>query len=124
MDVSKLNTKGDDFRIWIVFLIVIFIAILEAFGQTFIKKARTKEIISYVFIGALFYLGVVALLFMSYKYDGMGNVNLVWSIISIILAIGTGYYIFEEKINKYTIITLILAIITLYFAHKAREENE
>ena len=114
---------GPDQRVGIVIGIVIGIAALEACGQTCIKKARlTKENVwKWIIIGGLFYMGVVLLLFMCYKYGGVGHVNLMWSCLSIILAISVGYFLFNEPFNHYTIMAICTAALTIYLAHKADE---
>lgn len=112
-----------DQRFWIVIFIVMLIASLEACGQTCLKKARTNQILVFALMGAIFYVGVAALLYMSYKYDGLGHINLVWSCLSIIIAIGIGYYIFDEPMNRYTAATVACAFAAIYFAHKADELN-
>ena len=108
----------------ILLAIVLGISALEACGQACIKSARTHEIIMWAVVGGLFYMGVVALLFISYKYEGMGHVNMLWSCISIILAMTVGYFFFDEPMNKYTAVTFCFAILTIYFAHKAGEYKD
>lgn len=111
-------------KVTIVLAIVLGISALEACGQACIKKARTQEILFWAIVGGLFYMGVVALLFISYKYEGMGHVNLLWSCISIILAISVGYFVFGEPMNQYTWVAFFFAICTVYFAHRSGEYRD
>lgn len=110
-----------DQRFWIVIFLVVMICLLEACGQTCIKKARVHGLGFWIMIGAVFYCIVALLLYMSYKYDGMGHVNLLWSCLSIILAITIGVILFKEPFNRYTLLAIFCAMVAIWFAHKADE---
>jgi drug/metabolite transporter (DMT)-like permease len=73
--------------------------------------------------GVRFYAVVATLLYFSYKYEGLGHINLVWSCVSIIIAILIGCILFHEPHNKYTYVAIILAFGAIYFAHRADELN-
>lgn len=74
-----------------------------------------------VFGGGLLYMGVVYLLWVSYAYQGMGYVNLLWSCLSIIFAMLVGILLFGEKVNVYTCLTLVSALLTVYLAFLANQ---
>ena len=117
----EVSTEHKRSHFYILITIVLVIAILEICGQTCIREFRKNGSFQYIVFGALLYMVVVVLLFHSYKYHGMGMVNLLWSCLSIILAIAVGYFIFEEKVNKNTGIAVVLAICAVYFANRGAE---
>lgn len=101
--------------------IVLLITAAEACAQTSLKTARAKRKHYLIPLGILFYTIVAFLLFYCYKYEGMGHANLVWSCLSIIVAIIIGCVLFNEPHNRYTYLAIILAILAIYFAHRADE---
>lgn len=118
-----LDNKTPNERFWLVIWIIVAITIVEACAQATLKTARAKKIGYLVPLGVLFYAIVAYLLFMTYKYEGLGHVNLVWSCASIIIAILVGCLLFNEPHNKYTYIAVVLAFSAIYFAHRADELN-
>ncbi len=52
---------------------------------------------------------------MSYKYKGMGIVNVLWSGISVLTVISTGIIFFNEKITKLDWIGIIFIILGIFF---------
>lgn len=118
-----LDNKTPNERFWPVILIIVAITLVEACAQTSLKMARAKKMVVLVPLGVLFYVGVATLLYLCYKYEGLGHVNLVWSCASIIIAILIGCILFKEPHNRYTYIAILLAFGAIYFAHRADELN-
>jgi drug/metabolite transporter (DMT)-like permease len=118
-----LDNKTPNERFWLVIWIIVAITFVEACAQATLKTARAKKLGYLVPLGVLFYAIVAYLLYVSYKYEGLGHVNLVWSCASIIIAILVGCILFNEPHNKYTYIAVILAFAAIYFAHRADELN-
>lgn len=118
-----LDNKTPNERFWLVIWIIVGITIVEACAQATLKTARAKKMAYLVPLGVLFYAIVAYLLFVSYKYEGLGHVNLVWSCASIIIAILVGCLLFNEPHNRYTYIAITLAFAAIYFAHRADELN-
>lgn len=118
-----LDNKTPNERFWIVIWLIVGITIVEACAQATLKTARIKNNRYIVPVGIAFYVIVASLLYMSYKYEGLGHVNLVWSCASIIIAVLIGCLFFGEPHNKYTYIAIIFAFGSIYFAHRADEVN-
>lgn len=74
-------------------------------------------------LGIFIYACVAFLLYHCYEYEGMGHTNLVWSSMSIVLALVVGYYWFKEPFNKYNWIAVGFAFGAIYFAHRGDEEG-
>ena len=101
---------------WLLLLYAFLLSVFEATSQACIKKARLSGVWLWLLLGALMYMIIVGILYISYKCGGMGKVNLMWSCMSIILAIITGIIIFKEDFNIYTILAIIFAGIAVFFA--------
>lgn len=118
-----LDNKTPDERFWIVIWIILAITLVEACAQTSLKTARVKNNKLLIPAGVFFYAVVAGLLYVAYKYEGMGHANLIWSCASIIVAIVIGCMLFGEPHNRYTYLAVILAFLAIYFAHRADEIN-
>ena len=84
-------------RIRIVLPMIIAIAFFECYAQYTLKKGRTEgSRQKWICLGsaAIAYAVVCYLLYTSYKYDGIGHVNILWSCVSIILAYVVGVSFF------------------------------
>lgn len=115
--ITKEHTQS---HVYILLTMVIVISILEICGQTCIRKFRDNGRVQFIIFGIVLYLGVVLLLFHSYRYHGMGIVNLLWSCLSIIMAIVVGHFIFKEDFNTYMAIAILLAFGAIVFANLAQ----
>jgi multidrug transporter EmrE-like cation transporter len=82
-------------------LLVLAIAISECLGQSCLKTYHRSPEKTHLYIaGVLFYTVVCALLVMSYKYKGMGLINIIWSGLSVLLILTTGILFFDESITR------------------------
>lgn len=95
-----------------VILIAIIIAICETIAQNFIKYNNDIT----MFFGLTFYILVGFLLHHAYSNYKLSKVNVVWSCLSIIIATGLGYFIYDEHMNVNNFISVIAALISIYFA--------
>lgn len=118
-----LHNMNPNQRFWIVIGFVVLITITEVLGQTCLKTARAQKKTWLLFLGIFIYCIVATLLWCCYSWEGMGHTNLVWSCMSIILALLVGYYWFKEPFNKYNWIAIGLAFGAIYFAHRGDEEG-
>lgn len=94
--------------------LVLLISISECLGQSCLKTyhKHPSELWLWV-LGVLFYTIVCVLLVMSYKYKGMGLVNVIWSGLSVLIIVSTGVIFFEETItwlDKIGIALILLGI--------------
>ena len=93
-----------------VYLIILFIAIIEACAQFCLKKGHDTNNKFFNYFGFISYGLVGILLLKSYSYKGVAYCNLVWSALSILLACISGKIFFKEKINYLAIILILAAI--------------
>ncbi len=123
MAQEVLNHMGPDRRFWIVIGFVVLITLTEICAQTCLKMARVKKNALLLMVGIILYLLVATLLYRCYQFEGMGHTNLVWSCMTIILAMVVGVYLFKEPFNRYNWIAIALALGAIYFAHRGDEGN-
>lgn len=118
---SKTVLMGSTF--WVVIGFALFIAGIEACGQTSLKTAQAQDRSYLVPLGMLFYALVGYFLYKSYYYEGMGHMNLVWNCMSTMTAFIIGFLLFGERFNHFTCIAIILAIASIAFAYLSSEKN-
>lgn len=98
-----------------VILLAIFIAIIESIAQNTIKNSEHGSL--KFIMGLSFYMVIGYILHYGYHKFALGKLNTVWSCISIIFAIGLGSMLYDEPINKWTIMSIILAIGAIYCSY-------
>ena len=100
-----------------------FIAIVENLAQNVIKSSSDKNSMQFI-IGLIAYMGVGYLLHYAYHKFPLGKLNVIWSCITIILAMLVGYIFYDEPLNKWNVLGLIFAIMAIYFVYRADQEYE
>lgn len=112
-------------RLRLVLPLLVGIAFFECYAQYTLKQDREnggKNKWRCLTAAAISYGIVCYLLYRSYQYEGMGHVNLLWSMMSIVLAYFVGVVVFGEYINKYGYCAIGLALTAIYFSH-LNDEN-
>ncbi len=90
-------------------MIIVLISLSECIGQSCLKKLFSEPTRRHLFIVAVvFYSLVCYLLVMSYKYKGMGIVNVLWSGMSILLIVSIGVIFYNEKLTPLDIAGILL----------------
>jgi len=74
-------------RLKIILVLVVSISFIECYAQYNLRNGRKNNNINCLIISALLYGVICYLLYTTYQYEGMGHVNLIWSCLSITLAI-------------------------------------
>ena len=100
-----------------ILIFALIIAIIENIAQNTIKLNEENSF--KFFIGIFLYVFIGYLLNYTYNNYSFGILNIIWSSISIILAILIGYMFYDEPINIWKILGLISAIMAIYFMYRA-----
>lgn len=82
----------------LVYLLLI-ISIIECTAWFFLKKNYLTNNKTYLLLYLMLYMIIPFFLIKTLKYEGIGVVNMLWNIISTIVVILIGYYVFSERIN-------------------------
>jgi len=93
-----------------VYLLVIGILISETIALTFLKEYAVNANLIFYFCGLFFYAVVTMLLVQSFKYEGMGVVNVLWSAFSIMFVVATGIFFFKEKVHLLELLGVVLVL--------------
>jgi multidrug transporter EmrE-like cation transporter len=95
--------------------IILLISICELFGQSCLKYFnKNQEKTHYYFLAVLFYSIVCYLLVQSYKYKGMGIINVLWSGISILVILSSSMVFFGEEITTMDKIGVVLVVLGIF----------
>ncbi len=102
-----------------IFLILCIVA-FECVAQYNLKKSnminkKNKSNYLYIFFAIIAYVIICLLLKKCYAFNGIGLINLLWSVTSIIAVIILGKFVFKEEINKSQIIGILFCVVGLYF---------
>lgn len=92
--------------------IIMLISISECLGQSCLRIFyKNPKNVAYYAIAILFYSIVCALLVLSYRYGGVGIVNVLWSGISVLTILGVGMAFFNETITTMDIFGIFFIIL-------------
>ncbi len=94
-----------------LYLLVLLIILSEAIGMSFLKKYYLTKRLSFLALGLLGYACISLLLVESYKYEGIGIVNVLWSAISVLLITFIGHFCFKEVITRREVSGMSLVIV-------------
>ena len=98
-----------------VLLIVFLISLCELFGQTCLKYLNVnKDKYHFYAYAVVFYALVCYLLLLSYKYRGMGIVNILWSGISVLVILSSSMIFFGEQITMMDKIGVLFIIFGIF----------
>jgi len=104
---------------FILLLIIVGISLCELMGQSCLKYFNiNKNKPHYYGLAILFYAMVCYLLIQTYKYKGMGIINVLWSGISILVIMSGSILFFGEKIttmDKIGVVFIIIGILLVMY---------
>lgn len=88
-------------------------SLVSLIGDVFLKKAATKNNFAFLVLGIVIYSISSLVWFYLYKSNKFAIVTVVYSIITILLSVGIGFYYFKEKLSNIEIIGIVLAVFSL-----------
>ena len=91
--------------------LAVLVSIVEAIGLIFL---RMKQWYSIPIASGIYAAGVVPLLFLLLKYEGIGMSNFFWNVFSTIVMFLIGIYMFHEKLHNLQIIGVLLSLLGLF----------
>ncbi len=93
------------------FIFISLIIMAETAGQTFLKSYSGGLHPMFLVLGAVCYFAVVVLLAKTMQQgDGMGVINLVWSVASIISMFAVGMLFFHERMTAMQIFGVAMSV--------------
>lgn len=82
-----------------LYFYVLCILLSETAALSCLKKFALSNQYTYLSLGLLFYALVSFFLIKSFKFEGMGMVNVLWSAFSVILVVSAGVLFFKESVS-------------------------
>lgn len=117
----KMSKTNDNNKTNGGFLLILSFALticfFEACAQNSLKQSRMNNSKNKYYLGIIFYIFVGYYLHMAYHNVGLGEMNLIWSCLSIIVALTVGYILYDEPINNYIILSILFALTAIYTAY-------
>lgn len=108
------NSIADD-----LIMIAVSIAIIESFAQNCIKNSNRDNVSVLFLMGLSIYIVVGYLLHYAYHKFPLAKVNVVWSSLSIILAMTLGYILYNEPMNSWKLMAVLFAMAAIYCSYQA-----
>ena len=108
----------------IIIKYVLLIALIETIGMSSLKKGSYQPLEQptiYILIGTVCYMTIAYILYITFKLGGIGHVNLLWNCITLITAFLIGSLLFKERINHFTCLSFITALLAIYFSYLSNE---
>ena len=93
-----------------LYVFVLLILISETTALSFLKEYSMSGSLISLGLGFGFYILVSMFLTRSFRYEGMGIVNVLWSAFSVIVVVATGILIFGEKIGTMEVVGMMMVI--------------
>jgi small multidrug resistance pump len=82
-----------------LYFYILCILLSETTAIALLKKFSTTHSTQHLVLGLLFYTLVALFLVKSFKYEGMGLVNVLWSAFSVIMVVSVGVLYFKESVT-------------------------
>lgn len=118
MNIIKVIHDWMDKSVIDELLIVVFlIAIVESIAQNTIKQSDEHSISVNMMLGLSAYIVVGYLLHYAYHKFPLSKINVMWSALSIIMASGLGYMLYDEPMTTKSIMAVILSIGAIYLTY-------
>jgi len=95
-------------------LLVTIIVLFESIAQYHIGESKRRNSIIFFMLAVASYSVVCLLLHKCYDFGGMAITNFTWYTLSILSILVVGFLGFDEKITRYDIAGVVLAIVGLY----------
>ncbi len=117
--MEQLKAYMDNSIVDEIILIALVIAIAESIAQNNIKNSDHKSLL--FLVGLSFYMVVGYILHYAYHKFPLGKINVIWSCMSIILAMAFGYLLYDEPFNHWSVLTIIFAISAIVCSFHANQ---
>lgn len=94
-----------------IVILVVIIALTESIAQNQLKQQN-------LVVGMVVYMAVGYILHYSYHNYALSKLNVMWSSLSIVLATGLGYMVYDEKLTSDSFIAMAFGLLAIYFSNR------
>lgn len=101
-----------------LYFYVLLILISETTALSFLKKFSADSNYLYFGLAIFFYTLVSIFLVKTFKYEGMGLVNVLWSAFSVIFVVTAGVLFFKEHftyVEAFAMLMIVSGVVVLKF---------
>ena len=109
LDLSALKHTIEQHTsvLWLILLVVIIVCI-ENTSQYFLKHYAMDKKIHFFIYGVLLYAVIAYILTLTFKYEKMVIINILWGGISALLLTAMAYVLFDERLSMREIIGILV----------------
>lgn len=101
------------------FIFISLIILAETAGQGFLKAYAIDLHPQFLGLGLACYVAVVVLLSKVLQFDGVGAINLMWSVMSVVAVFAVGMVFFNEHITTMQLTGVTLSLVGIAILHIA-----
>lgn len=100
----------------VLIMLIIILTAVETCALLCLNKYHSKKNKWYFLFAISLYVIICLLIVYSLNFKNLIMVNTLWNIMTILLVTLIGYFILKEKLTKYEIVSIVLAIFAIIFA--------
>ena len=98
-------------------LFVLVIVIVENMAQFCLKKYQSCNALYWYILGVVFYAAIAFLLVMSFRYEKMAIVNIMWGGLSALILTLVAYFFYGEELTYIQILGIVIILIGTAMLH-------
>jgi small multidrug resistance pump len=100
-----------------VILFVLLIVIVENMAQFCLKEYQKCNALYWYILGVVFYAAIAFLLVISFRYEKMAIVNIMWGGLSALILTLVAYYFYGEELTRFQILGIVIILIGTAMLH-------
>lgn len=96
---------------------VIAIVFVECAAQYCLKKYASSKLVYWYILGVLIYGVIAYLLVMSFAYEKMAIVNIMWGGLSALILSLMAYFFYNEELTMKQIVGIVIVLVGTWLLH-------
>ena len=117
VDVSALKPIVEQPSIFYILLLVVVIVCIENMSQYFLKNYTIDKKLHFFIYGVILYAIIAYILTLTFKYEKMVIVNILWGGVSALLLTAMAYVLFDEKLTIREIIGILVIFAGIFIVN-------
>jgi multidrug transporter EmrE-like cation transporter len=94
-------------------ILVIIVSILEVAGDILFKEWSIQKKNIYLIIGTILYMGATIFWALSLKYQNLSKAVVIFGVLTVIIGVLVGVFIYKEPISTLNVIGVIFGLICI-----------
>ena len=100
-----------------VLLFVLAIVLVECAAQYCLKKYASCKVYYWYLLGVLIYAVIAYLLVLSFSYEKMAIVNIMWGGLSALILTLMAYFVYGEELTIKQIVGIVIVLVGTWLLH-------